>query len=634
MFRRFHFSLKFSFSLTQISVKPIFKSHEEDFFIRLCNAFSTEENNLVKPIGIRVVHGILDLIIALYKKQTDLMEAKVITEKQMKLFDSRVKTLPEVVQDILVFIDTISMVMDKNKRLVPLDDLVAQMEKRGIECSLRNEEDLTQMNHSFCTKSDQELISLMNNNMLNIDESLANFLAKLPSEPEKVVEFYKPYTMLSTIPINLIHHRIKLLFLLNSFISNMLNTADLTIPLEWSYFVDQIRMAKLYVINSVKMADLQQSLTVTETEQSEEMISIFFDTIKSSSSKDDTMFHQAYQQLYARASTVFRFSDDQLWRAQFVNMHSTDQGGPYRDSITRICSDICSDRLPLFILCPNGRTNVGSYRDCWIPNVFPPERPILVEYQNYYRFVGQLLGLAIRKKHYLNVQFPPLFWKRLLKEQITIDDIQAVDEQSFTFINELERNIEQIQSTENQKDAQLLFDNLFEDLQFDVVSSNGQTFELISGGTDIPVKIDNFKQYCSEYRRYRLEEFDRQIEYIRQGLFSVIPIGSIDLFMYDELEIAVCGKPKIDIDLLQRNTHYDDDLSEQSPHIKHFWTVFRDMFNDEQRKLFLIFVWGRSTLPQTDDEFNMPFMISTLGNFTAAENADRLLPRKFEKLTF
>ncbi|CAF1197693.1 unnamed protein product [Rotaria sordida] len=39
-------------------------------------------------------------------------------------------------------------------------------------------------------------------------------------------------------------------------------------------------------------------------------------------------------------------------------MHSTDYGGAYRDSITCIGFDICSSRLSLFILCPNGRTYI------------------------------------------------------------------------------------------------------------------------------------------------------------------------------------------------------------------------------------------------------------------------------------
>ncbi len=57
-------------------------------------------------------------------------------------------------------------------------------------------------------------------------------------------------------------------------------------------------------------------------------------------------------------------------------IHSTDQGGPYRDSMLRIGSDVCSTRLPLFILCLNGRTNSVSNRDRWILDIFPPNKPI------------------------------------------------------------------------------------------------------------------------------------------------------------------------------------------------------------------------------------------------------------------
>lgn len=33
------------------------------------------------------------------------------------------------------------------------------------------------------------------------------------------------------------------------------------------------------------------------------------------------------------------------------------------------------------------------------------------------------MGLAIRKKHYLHLKFASLLWKQLLKESITIEDI-------------------------------------------------------------------------------------------------------------------------------------------------------------------------------------------------------------------
>ncbi|CAF4882247.1 unnamed protein product, partial [Rotaria sp. Silwood1] len=103
------------------------------------------------------------------------------------------------------------------------------------------------------------------------------------------------------------------------------------------------------------------------------------------------MFNQAFEQLHDHAHHLFRQQNDRLWCAQYLNMHSTDAGGPYRDSISRLCSDICSTRLPLFILCPNGRTDSASNRDRWIPNVFAPDQSIPNRTKKQYRFVGQLL---------------------------------------------------------------------------------------------------------------------------------------------------------------------------------------------------------------------------------------------------
>ncbi len=47
--------------------------------------------------------------------------------------------------------------------------------------------------------------------------------------------------------------------------------------------------------------------------------------------------------------------------------------------------------------------------------------------------------MVIRQKHYLYLKFPILLWKQ--KEQVTIEDVEATDAQSFTMINEVEKTI-------------------------------------------------------------------------------------------------------------------------------------------------------------------------------------------------
>ncbi|CAF0859852.1 unnamed protein product [Rotaria sordida] len=439
--------------------------------------------------------------------------------------------------------------------------------------------------------------------------------------------FYKTYSSLSNIPAACIITRAKLFYRLSMLIEKVVPLLNFTLSPGQSILTDKFRAHKTYLLHSTKLQWFQKSLQKTSAKSLQDIPSVNFDTVKASNvdDKDEaTMFHQAYDQLHQNAQVLFRRQEEQLWLAQYIGMHSTDQGGPYRDSITRICSDICSKRLSLFILCPNGRTQSGLNRDCWIPNVFPPNKSIPTKVKNHYRFIGQLMGMAIRRKHYLDLKFPILLWKQLVEEQITMEDIEAIDMQSFTIINEMEKIIKRNQSIDTDSDINYLFSSIMSELRFDIVSSAGQTYELIPGGAEIPITSDNLKQYCAYYCAYRLNEFHRQIEFIRQGLYNIVPSYYLSLFTASSLEEAVCGKGQMDIELLKRNTNYKN-ASEDSPHIQRFWKVLSELFDDDQRKLFLIFVWGRSILPSRDEEFTSRFTINPY--YISNGEVDKVLPR-------
>lgn len=126
---------------------------------------------------------------------------------------------------------------------------------------------------------------------------------------------------------------------------------------------------------------------------------------------------------------------------------------------------------------------------------------------------------------------------------------------------------------------------------------------------------------------------------ISAGLATVIPAAALPLLTWREAELLVCGRSEIDVDLLQRNTEYDEDgknastmvhappffcvalwltvgtqpaasssVSPSDPHIQSFWRVLRG-FDSEQRQQFLRFVWARSRLPPTAAEFTQKFKV-------------------------
>ncbi|CAF3851976.1 unnamed protein product [Rotaria sordida] len=528
-------------------------------------------------------------------------------EQQTKQLESTLAESLEVVRDLFTVIDIINVLNDTTKQTPWPEAFLAQSSTTLDDNLNYTVEDLDRSKNYFDETADLQLLNLMNKK-LSSDNSFDEFINCLPMESESTAVIYKEYPSLSNIPGDCVRTRTKFFYQLSVLIEKVLPTVDLSLPLGQSILMDKFRKAKIYLLHRKKYELLQQSLEQTVATDDDSRPSVQFDTLKASypsENGENTMFNQAFEQLFKDASIKFRRADERLWHATYVGMHSIDAGGPYRDSVTCICSDICSTRLPLFILCPNGRTGSGSNQDRWIPNVFSPKESIPNIFRNQYRFVGQLMGMAIRQKHYLDLKFPTLLWKQLVREPITLEDIEAIDMQSFTIIKEMEMQIEQSQLIDSDTGIDFLFSSIMSELRFDVASSAGQTYELVPGGKDIPITAANFKDYCRKYREYRLNEFSRQIDFIRQGLYSIVPLYYLSLFTADELEQAICGK--------------------DSPHIQRFWTVLNDMFNEEQRKSFLIFVWGRSTLPTRDADFTSKFCINPY--YASPDEIDRVLPR-------
>jgi len=124
----------------------------------------------------------------------------------------------------------------------------------------------------------------------------------------------------------------------------------------------------------------------------------------------------------------------------------------------------------------------------------------------------------------------------------------------------------------------------------------------------------------------RLHESDRAIFAMRDGLSSIVPSALLPILTASELELLVCGKDGVDIDLLQNNTEYDDDISPTSPHIESFWRVLRG-FDNEDRSRFLKFVWARERLPMTEAEFHQRFKIQASVGDGPKDNPDGYLPK-------
>jgi len=97
------------------------------------------------------------------------------------------------------------------------------------------------------------------------------------------------------------------------------------------------------------------------------------------------------------------------------------------------------------------------------------------------------------------------------------------------------------------------------------------------------------------------------------------------MFTWRELELEVCGRPRLDIDLLQKNTTYTG-CTATDPHVVLFWQMMRTRLSDVEHGKFLVFVWGRSRYYNSGERIEMPMKILRHEDSENADNIDQFLP--------
>lgn len=162
-------------------------------------------------------------------------------------------------------------------------------------------------------------------------------------------------------------------------------------------------------------------------------------------------------------------------------------------------------------------------------------------------------------------------------------------------------------------------------LNFTITTMSGNEVELIPGGSKLSVTLTNYEQFIKLAQQFRLNEMSQQLNAIRQGFLRIVPKPAIALLTAKELQERISGKRDIDIEYLKQHTEYYG-LTIDSPVIKYFWDSLRS-FSNEQRSLFLRFVWGRSTLPPSSEEFTEKFCVSRLEPPGIDISEDQMLPQ-------
>src|SRR5262249_46389222 len=160
-----------------------------------------------------------------------------------------------------------------------------------------------------------------------------------------------------------------------------------------------------------------------------------------------------------------------------------------------------------------------------------------------------LIGHTLRFDNTIDIRFPSIAWKSLVQEDINISDLKDFDSITGQY---LENILHLVELGDKQT-----FSESIPDLYFTCALSNVEEVELVPGGKSISVNIDNAKEYVKKVVDQRFREFHSQIDHIRAGLHTVIPVDLLSLLTWKELELIVCGEPEVSIEFLKSKTSYE-----------------------------------------------------------------------------
>ncbi|CAL7935973.1 unnamed protein product [Xylocopa violacea] len=210
-----------------------------------------------------------------------------------------------------------------------------------------------------------------------------------------------------------------------------------------------------------------------------------------------------------------------------------------------------------------------------------------LEDENMYFLIGILCGLVIYNFIIIDLPFPLALYKKLLHEPVGLIDIKEMSPV-------LAKSMQSILDYEEAD-----FEEIF-GLNFEVVREvfgEKRIYELIPGGSKVPVTLKNKKQFVDLYVDYTLNKsVEAHFKEFYKGFHKVCGGRVLELFHSYELMAVVVGNEDYDWEELEKNATYKEGYTKNDPTIALFWQVFRELTLEEKKK-FLLFLTGSDRIP-------------------------------------
>ncbi|XP_060781005.1 probable E3 ubiquitin-protein ligase HERC3 [Neoarius graeffei] len=192
-------------------------------------------------------------------------------------------------------------------------------------------------------------------------------------------------------------------------------------------------------------------------------------------------------------------------------------------------------------------------------------------------YIGIICGLAFYNHAFLNIGFPVALFKKLLNRSPTFSDLEELSPVEARSL----------------KDVLMEDEDVLEMLYLDFTVKGK---ELIPNGAEIPVTKANRQKYVDLYVDFVFNKsVKKQFKKFEEGFSRANPFNLWKMFKPEELRVLLYGTLKYEWEELQKGVTYEL-CGPSCELIQNFWTVFFEL-NEEEKKLFLTFVYGTDCLP-------------------------------------
>ncbi|CAG9322346.1 AREL1_3 [Blepharisma stoltei] len=259
------------------------------------------------------------------------------------------------------------------------------------------------------------------------------------------------------------------------------------------------------------------------------------------------------------------------FNVSFSGERGMDAGGVLREWFTLITKALFSKEKELFVL---SNAKIVNY-------TFP--LGIDGSKENEYVFMGRVMGKALFEQVSITCPLSGVIFKHITGDEINLEDLNFLDNDLYSALKFMKENpIETV---------------FFETFQVEK-HQNGQVYKYLlkENGDQIKVTDENKEEYIELRAKFETTEIMKPgIDFLLQGFYAVIPQPLVSFFTSQELELALCGLPVIDIQDWKDHTDYRGEFSRSHKVVGWFWEVVESLAQEQVSNL-LLFVTGSPRL--------------------------------------